>query len=146
MRCDDHVINYSSKKTTKVLAACLQSTDGPVTTRSRDRFHARATSHAFAADQMKATKCRFDTERRWKKKLPYCFFISAATSNKDIHHTHSHPPPRFPQTSSFGGDSKSSKTTRAEKSVMLCHVSRKHGDSASILFASVLMANEKRQG
>lgn len=117
-----------------------------MTTLSRGRYCARATSHVVSADQMKATKCRFDTETHWKKKLPYCFFISAPTSNKDIHHTHSHPPPRFPRTSRFGGDSKSSKSTRAEKSVLLCHISRKHGDSASILFASVLMANEKRQG
>lgn len=39
------------------------------------------------------TEWRVDTERSWKRKLPYCFFISVHTSNKDIHHTRSHPPP-----------------------------------------------------
>ena len=64
----------------------------------------------------------------------------------------SHPLPPIPlhplRTSGCGfiGDSKSSKSTRAEKSTMLRHIPRKRGDSASILFASVLMANEKGRG
>lgn len=43
MRCDGHVINYSSKKTTKVRAACWQSADGPVAILPGGRFYASHT-------------------------------------------------------------------------------------------------------
>lgn len=158
MSCDDHVINYSSKKKKQQKSWLLvcKSTDGPVSTLFQiHTFYARAISHTVSADQMNATKCRFDAERSWKKMLPDCFFFHLSAHIKQRYPSHPLPPhPHIPPPHSASTEpaaaassaTANNRKAREQRKTWCSATFQESAETALILFASVLMANEKRQG
>lgn len=97
MSCDDHVINYSSKKKNNKSPGCLfaKAQMGQWAHFSGFTHSMHVQSHTpfllIKWTQQSADSTQREAERRCS--LTAFFFISALTSNKDIHHTRSHPTP-----------------------------------------------------